>query len=72
MIEEYLQRIDELLSASPVVSGVEVVRRSIRDTELEKVLNYRYNVVSHPAIKGLEVLQHVLADIETRESVKGG
>ena len=44
MIEEYLQRIDELLSASPAVSEVEIIRRSIRDTELEKVLPYRYRV----------------------------
>jgi len=44
MIEEYLRQIDELLSTSPVVSDVVIVRRSIRDTELEKVLNYRYRV----------------------------
>ncbi len=44
MIEEYLRQIDELLSTSPVVSEVEIIRRSIRDTELEKVLNYRYRV----------------------------
>jgi Family of unknown function (DUF6516) len=44
MIEEYLRQIDELLSTSPVVSDVEIVRRSIRDTELEKVLNYRYRI----------------------------
>jgi len=45
MIEEYLQRIDELLSASPAVSDVEIIRRSIRDTELEKILHYRYRVI---------------------------
>ena len=44
MIEAYLHNIDELLSTSAVVSDVEVMRRSIRDTELEKVLNYRYRV----------------------------
>jgi hypothetical protein len=44
MIEAYLRSIDELLSTSVVVSDVEVVRRSIRDTDLEKVLNYRYRV----------------------------
>lgn len=44
MIEGYLRQIDELLSTSPVVSDVVIVRRSIRDTELEKVLNYRYRV----------------------------
>ena len=44
MIETYLRDIEELLSTSVVVSDVEVVRRSIRDTDLEKVLNYRYRV----------------------------
>ena len=44
MIEEYLQRLDELLSTSPAVADVEVVRRSVRDTELEKTLHYRYRV----------------------------
>jgi hypothetical protein len=44
MIEEYLRHIDELLSTSALVSDVDIVRRSIRDTELEKVLNYRYRV----------------------------
>jgi hypothetical protein len=39
MIEAYLQRIDALLSASPLVRDVEVVRRAIRDTEFEKVLH---------------------------------
>jgi hypothetical protein len=34
MIEEYLRQIDELLSTSPVVNDVEIIRRSIRDTEL--------------------------------------
>ena len=45
MIEAYLRRLDELLSASPLVRDVEVVRRSIRDTEFEKVLHYRYRVL---------------------------
>lgn len=44
MIETYLQQIDELLSANPLVREVQILRRSIRDTELEKVLNYRYRV----------------------------
>jgi hypothetical protein len=130
MIEAYLRSIDEILSTSVVVSDVEVVRRSIRDTDLEKVLNYRYRVtlahggliemterllerqgtlevtkyrhhwqdgqgrlikrwdnaphypaldtfphhlhdggdrvVQHPAVTGIEVLQRILAEIETQ------
>ena len=45
MIEAYLQSIDALLSVSPLVRDVEVVRRTIRDTEFEKVLHYRYRVL---------------------------
>ena len=45
MIEAYLRRLDELLSVSPLVLEVEIVRRSIRDTEFEKVLHYRYRVL---------------------------
>ena len=136
MIEAYLHNIDELLSTSAVVSDVEVMRRSIRDTELEKVLNYRYRVilanggliemtervlemqgtlevtkyrhhwqdgqgllikrwdnaphypdidtfphhlhdgaedqvVRHPAITGIEVLQRILTELETQESTAG-
>ncbi|MBI3798407.1 MAG: hypothetical protein HY268_15770 [Deltaproteobacteria bacterium] len=44
MIEEYLRQIDELLSASPAVNDVEVIRRTLRDTEWEQVLHYRYRV----------------------------
>jgi hypothetical protein len=132
MIEAYLQGIDALLSASPLVRDVEIVRRAIRDTEFEKVLHYRYrvllangdfvemtervlaaqgrlevtkyrhhwldrqsrllkrwdnaphypaidtfphhlhdgtedNVVPHPAITGLEVLQYILETVEAQE-----
>ena len=45
MIEEYLRQIEELLSASPAVRDVEVIRRTLRDTEWEKVLHYRYRVL---------------------------
>ena len=44
MIDDYLRQIDELLSASPVVRDVEIIRRTVRDTEWEKVLHYRYRV----------------------------
>ena len=44
MIEEYLRQIDELLSASPTVRDVEIVRRTLRDTEWEKILHYRYRI----------------------------
>jgi precorrin isomerase len=69
MIEAYLQQIDALLSTSPVVRDVEIVRRSIRDTELEKVLNYRYRVVL--ADGGLiEITERILAIQGTLEVTK--
>ena len=45
MLETYLHRLDELLSTSVLVHDVEIVRRSLRDTEFEKVLHYRYRVL---------------------------
>lgn len=45
MIEAYLRGLDELLSTSALVQDVEVVRRSIRDSEFEKILHYRYRVL---------------------------
>ena len=136
MIEAYLQGIDALLSASSLVRDVEIVRRTIRDTEFEKVLHYRYrvllangdfiemtervleaqgrlevtkyrhhwqdrqsrllkrwdnaphypaidtfphhlhdgtedDVVPHPAITGLEVLQYILETVEAQEERQG-
>ena len=44
MVEEYLRQIEELLSTSPAVRDVELVRRAVRNTGLEKVLNYRYRI----------------------------
>lgn len=44
MLQRYLRQIEELLSASPVVRDVVIVRRSIRDTDFERVLNYRYRI----------------------------
>ncbi len=45
MSEGYLRQIDELLSTSPAVSNIEVIRRSVRDTGVERVLNYRYRAI---------------------------
>lgn len=45
MIREYLRQIDEILTTSPAVIDVVIVRRSIWDTEFETLLNYRYRVI---------------------------
>lgn len=44
MIEDYLREIDELISSAPEVIDVEIVRRSVWDTGLEKVALYRYRL----------------------------
>jgi len=44
VIEQYLRELDELISASPDVIDVEIIRRSVWDTELEKVALYRYRL----------------------------
>src|SRR6266478_4916348 len=45
MLEEYFRQIEELLSTSPAVHDVEIVRQTVPGTALEKVLNYRYRVM---------------------------
>ena len=44
MIEQYLRELDELISTSPKVIDVEIIRRSVWDTELEKIALYRYRL----------------------------
>lgn len=44
MIEDYLREIDELISSAPEVIDVEIVRRSVWDTGLEKVALYHYRL----------------------------
>lgn len=44
MIERYLKELDELISASPEVIDIEIIRRSVWDTELEKIALYRYRL----------------------------
>ena len=45
MLEEYFRQIEKLLSTSPAVHDVEIVRQTVPGTALEKVLNYRYRVM---------------------------
>ena len=50
MIEEYLRQIDELLSINPAVREVEIVRRSVRDTDFETVSQGAINFSSGACI----------------------
>mgnify|MGYP003393469971 CR=1 FL=1 len=60
MIETYLQGIDALLSTSPLMRDVVIVRRAMRDTEFEKVVHYRYRVLlAHGDL--IEMTERVLA-----------
>lgn len=43
-IEEYLQELDEVISAAPEVIDVEILRRSIWDTGTERIAMYRYKL----------------------------
>jgi hypothetical protein len=66
MIEGYLRDLDTLLSTSPAVYEVEIVRRTLRDTDIEKVLNDRYRVT---LVNGglIEMTERVL---ETQEIIE--
>ena len=44
MINKYLNDLDALISASPAVVDVDIIRRDIRDTGLEKIALYLYRI----------------------------
>ncbi len=44
MINKYLNDLDALISASPAIIDVDIIRRDIRDTGLEKIALYRYRI----------------------------
>jgi len=44
VINKYLNDLDALISASPAVVDVDIIRRDIRDTGLEKIALYRYRI----------------------------
>ena len=44
MIDRYLKELDAFISASDAVTDIEIIRRDIRDTGLEKTLIYRYRL----------------------------
>ncbi len=44
MINKYLNNLDALISASPAIIDVDIIRRDIRDTGLEKIALYCYRI----------------------------
>ncbi len=44
MIEKYLKELDDFILAADEISDVKILRRSIWDTELEKIGIYRYTM----------------------------
>jgi hypothetical protein len=44
MIERYMNDLDVLISASPSIVDIDIIRRDIRDTGLEKTALFRYRI----------------------------
>jgi len=44
MIENYLKKIDDLIFTADEIIDIEIIRRSIWDTDLEKIGIYRYKI----------------------------
>jgi len=44
VINKYLNDLDALISASPAIIDVDIIRRDIRDTGLEKIALYCYRI----------------------------
>ena len=44
MIERYMNDLDVLISASPSIVDINIIRRDIRDTGLEKTALFRYRI----------------------------
>jgi hypothetical protein len=44
MIERYMNDLDVLISASPSIDDIDIIRRDIRDTGLEKTALFRYRL----------------------------
>ena len=44
MIERYMNDLDVLVSASPSIVDIDIIRRDIRDTGLEKTALFRYRI----------------------------
>jgi hypothetical protein len=44
MINHFLKELDAFICASDAISDIEIIRRDIRDTGLEKTLIYRYRL----------------------------
>jgi hypothetical protein len=44
MIERYVNDLDVLISASPSIVDISIIRRDIRDTGLEKTALFRYRI----------------------------
>lgn len=45
VITAYLQALDELIGAAPEVKAIEILRRSLWDTGMEKIAMYRYKLI---------------------------
>ena len=44
MIDNYIKKLDDFILAADEIVDIEIIRRSIWDTELEKIAIYRYRI----------------------------
>ena len=44
MIERYMSDLDVLISSSPSIVDIDIIRRDIRDTDSEKIALFRYRI----------------------------
>jgi len=44
MIDNYLKKLDDFIVAADEIVDIQIIRRSIWDTELEKIAIYRYRI----------------------------
>jgi hypothetical protein len=44
MLDDYLKKLDDFILAADEIVDIEIIRRSIWDTELEKIAIYRYKI----------------------------
>ncbi len=65
MINTYLNDLDAFISANDAVANVDVIRRDIRDTGLEKIALYRYRL----KLKDGSIVELTERIIEEREKL---
>ncbi len=69
MINKYLNDLDTFISASPAIVDVDIIRRDIRDTGLEKIALYRYRIKLKDG-STIEITERLLEEGKRLETTK--